>query len=86
MGGLRGYIEWAMAHKTDFYSRLCPKLFGGEIALILKDNPDEVKKYVLSVPMKALDMANEAKTVEPPIAAFDDPTPFLNPVKRQPQT
>src|SRR5262245_10199742 len=73
MGGLQGYIEWAMKHKTDFYSRLCAKLFGGEFILAQKVPMSGGITFVLSVPPKAIDQAvpeGEGHTHEP------DPTPL----------
>jgi len=68
MGGLRGYIEWAMTHKTDFYSRLCPKLFGGEFTLALAQ-PFEGQPvtFILATPAKTIDLedANLPMSTDP---------------------
>jgi hypothetical protein len=72
MGGLQGYIQWAVAHKSDFYGRLCPKLFGGEFNLLINGSKDQPIQFTLKVPVKALDMAQEPDPA--------NPTPFLDPI------
>ena len=78
MGGLQGYINWAVTHKSDFYGRLCPKLFGGEFHMMINNIQAEPVTFSFKVPIKAIDLApandgpTDSRIIEPnPVPALD---------------
>lgn len=57
-GGVEAMAEWAEANKTEFYTKLFPKLVGRETPDVSK--PDDVEDLLDTIDLEATDITDEA--------------------------